>query len=149
MKETEISQPEKAREEQRVMLVFKHGAFEPRVIEAEIVEAPEIMHNHSPGSQREINDARNQEDERRQGREYLDTPLGDGDKLIHAVNCAPYPKRGWTYQTASGTATPSRCSSCRAATVAILRLVAGNQPEWHRLFSPCTGAPCVQIAGGP
>jgi hypothetical protein len=76
VKKTEIGQPKKAWEEQRVTIVFKQRALEPRVVQAEIVYPPEIQIRHSPAPQIKINDTRDKKDERRQSGAYLGSPLG-------------------------------------------------------------------------
>jgi hypothetical protein len=57
MKKAEIGQPQKAGKEYRVTIVFEKCAFKPRVVQAEIVNTPEVFMSHWPATKIEVNDA--------------------------------------------------------------------------------------------
>src|SRR5438876_963933 len=61
VEKTKIRQPNEAREEHRVAIVLQQRAFEPSVIQADIVNPPEILVSHRPVPQTKVSDAGNQE----------------------------------------------------------------------------------------
>ena len=98
MKKAKIRQPNKAREKQGMTIVFEERAFKPRMVQAEVVNEPEIRREHRPAPQIEIDRARSKEGECCHGCAYLDGPLSRGGKLMHPVKwaVAPQPSSGET-----------------------------------------------------